>query len=157
MASACQTGFNQGIDMYGAADNRLLKGFEYAAKYNLGNDVPFEPYADRTGKYKASAFSQINRGRFPPVYEMVYNHYQNRMGIDAPFHRAGGGPQSGPKDSAIDHPGYGTLLFSLPPYKPADNPPAARRPCRGPIIAKGSPSADYAAMAGFARCNTVIR
>ena len=140
LASACEIGFNQGIDMYGAADNRLLKGFEYAAKYNLGNDVSFEPYTDRTGKYKASVISQINRGRFPPVYEMVYNHYQNRMGVEAPF-TAQAAARIRPEDGAIDHPGYGTLLFSLPPYKPSDQPPATAPAITGPVIAKGSLSA----------------
>ncbi|MGA2060231.1 MAG: alginate lyase family protein [Thermoguttaceae bacterium] len=140
LASACQTGYNQGIDMYGAADNRLLKGFEYAAKYNLGNEAPFVPYADRTGKYKASVISQMGRGRFPPVYEMVYNHYQNRMGVEAPF-TAQAAARIRPEDGAIDHPGYGTLLFSLPPYKPSDQPPAAAPAIPGPLIAKGSHSA----------------
>ncbi|MGD0653710.1 MAG: alginate lyase family protein [Thermoguttaceae bacterium] len=140
LASACETGYHQGIDMYGAADNRLLKGFEYAAKYNLGNDVPFEPYADRTGKYKASFISQKNRGQFPPVYEMAYNHYQNRMGIDAPF-TAQAAARLRPEQGAIDHPGYGTLLFSLPQYKPSDRPPETAPAIPGPVMAKGSPSA----------------
>jgi hypothetical protein len=126
--------------MYGAVGNRLLKGFEYAAKYNLGNDVPFEHYADRTGKYTASVISQINRGKFPPIYEMPYNHYQNRMGIDAPF-TAQAAARLRPEEGAIDHPGYGTLLFSLPPYKPSDRPPQAAPAIPGPVIAKGSPSA----------------
>jgi hypothetical protein len=140
LAGACEIGYHQGIDMYGAVGNRLLKGFEYAAKYNLGNDVPFEHYADRTGKYTASVISQINRGKFPPIYEMPYNHYQNRMGIDAPF-TAQAAARLRPEEGAIDHPGYGTLLFSLPPYKPSDRPPQAAPAIPGPVIAKGSPSA----------------
>ncbi len=140
LAAACEIGWHQGIDMYGAVDNRLLKGFEYAAKYNLGNDVPFVPYIDRTGKYKASVISQINRGRFPPVYEMVYNHYQNRMGIAAPF-TAQVAARIRPEAGAIDHPGLGTLLFSLPPYKSSNQTPSVPPATAGPIIAKGANAA----------------
>jgi hypothetical protein len=136
LASACEIGWHQGIDMYGAVDNRLLKGFEYAAKYNLGNDVPFVPYADRTGKYKASVISQTKRGQFPPVYEMVYNHYQNRVGLDAPF-TAQVAARLRPEAGTIDHPGWGTLLFSLPPYKSVGETPLLRPATPGPVIAKG--------------------
>jgi len=41
-----------------------MLGFEYTAKYNLGNDVPCE------GK-----ISPLFRGRFRPIYEKVYQHY----------------------------------------------------------------------------------
>jgi hypothetical protein len=138
LASACQTGWNQGVDMFGAVDNRLLNGFEYAAKYNLGNEVPFQPYSDRTGKYKASVISAMGRGKFPPVYEMVYNHYQNRVGIGAPF-TAQAAARLRPEVGAIDPPGYGTLLFTLPQHSaaaPAATPPAMP----GPVIPKGSPT-----------------
>ncbi|MGD7654239.1 MAG: alginate lyase family protein, partial [Verrucomicrobiales bacterium] len=42
LAASAQIAWCQGVDLYGAEDNRLLKGFEYTAKYNLGGDVPFE-------------------------------------------------------------------------------------------------------------------
>ena len=32
---ALEVAFNRGLDLYGA-ENRLMKGFEYTAKYNLG-------------------------------------------------------------------------------------------------------------------------
>jgi hypothetical protein len=140
LANACEIGFHQGLDMYGAANNRLLKGFEYTAKYNLGNDVPFVPYSDRTGKYSATVISPISRGRFSAIYEMVYNHYQNRMGIEAPF-TAQAAARRRPERGAIDHPGRGTLLFTLPPYKPSDQAPTAPPAIPGPVIAKGSHSA----------------
>ena len=113
LADACEIAWNQGVDLYGEADNRLLKGFEYTARYNLGQDVPFVPHVDTTGKYRHKKISDITRGQFRPVYEMVWNHYQNRRGIPAPFTRQaaekerpeGAGPGS-------DHPGFGTLLFS---------------------------------------------
>src|SRR5882724_6092150 len=37
----CEMAWNQGQDMYGYSDNRIMAGFEYIAKYNLGQDVPF--------------------------------------------------------------------------------------------------------------------
>ncbi|HLX60025.1 MAG TPA: alginate lyase family protein [Planctomycetota bacterium] len=116
LAEACEIGWHQGLDMYGADDNRLLKGFEYTAKYNLGNDVPFIQYKDTTGVNNWKTISAQGRGRFRPVYEMVMNHYVNRRKVDAPFTKQaaekirpeGAGP--GP-----DCVGFGTLLFSNAP------------------------------------------
>lgn len=115
LAEACEIGFNQGLDLYGAMENRLLKGFEYAAKYNLGHDVPFVPHRDTTGKYQHAKIAEALRGKLRPVYEMVYHHYRNRRGLDCPFTQAaaesirpeGAGPYA-------DCCGFGTLLFSLP-------------------------------------------
>src|SRR5579859_2987684 len=75
LATVCEIAWNQGDDLYSALDNRLLKGFEYVAKYNLGHDdVPFTTWKDITGKYSNwTTISPTSRGRFIPVYEMVYN------------------------------------------------------------------------------------
>ena len=62
LAEACEIAWNQGLDLYAADDNRLRKGFEYTAKYNLGQDVPFVPYADTTGKNKSKMISPEGRG-----------------------------------------------------------------------------------------------
>lgn len=115
LAEACQLGWNQGLDMFGAAQNRLLKGFEYTARYNLGQNVPFVPYTDITGQSKAANISPLRRGALRPIYEMVWNHYQIRKGIDAPFTRQAAEKvrPEGPGPFA-DHVGFGTLLFSLP-------------------------------------------
>ena len=116
LADACEIAWNQGTDLYGEADNRLLKGFEYTARYNLGNDVPFSACVDTTGKYRHKAISAIGRGNLRPVYEMVWNHYQNRRGIAAPFTRqAADALRPEGAGFASDHPGFGTLLFSLSP------------------------------------------
>ncbi len=118
LAEACEIGWHQGLDMYGAEDNRLLAGFEYTAKYLLGNDVPFEPHTDTTGNYNAKVIATRTRQRFRPIYEMVWNHYQNRRGIDAPFTREAA-EKNRPEGPAFgsDHPGFGTLLFSRAPEK----------------------------------------
>jgi hypothetical protein len=112
LAEACEIGWRQGLDMYGAEDNRLLAGFEYVAKYNLGEDVPFEEHVDVTGKYRATRISPDGRGRLRPIFEMFWAHYHGRLGIDAPYtgqaaervrpERCGPG---------ADHPGFGTLMF----------------------------------------------
>jgi hypothetical protein len=97
-------------------DNRLLKGFEYTARYNLGHEVPFVSCTDTTGKYRAKAISAEGRGGLRPVYEMVWNHYQNRRGIQAPYTRQAA-EKIRPEGAAhgADHPGFGTLLFTRQP------------------------------------------
>lgn len=85
LANTAETAWIQGVDLYGALDNRLLKGFEYTAKYNLGNEVSFEPYRSFEGRYHAKEISQRARGRLHNMYEKVLNHYKSRCGLDAPF------------------------------------------------------------------------
>jgi hypothetical protein len=63
----------------------LLRGFEYTAKYNLGFDVPYEPFESVEGRYHYKKISDNSRGRLRPMYERVLNHYQNRKDLDAPY------------------------------------------------------------------------
>ena len=63
LAHTCETAWIQGIDLYQALDNRLLKGFEYTAKYNLGFDVPYEPYKSFESRYHYKKISDNSRGR----------------------------------------------------------------------------------------------
>jgi hypothetical protein len=115
LAAACEVAWNQGLDLYGEADNRLLKGFEYTAKYNLGEDVPFVPHVDTTGRYRHTVISTDGRGKLRPIFEMVLNHYENRRGIPAPFtRRAAEKLRPEGVANAGDHPGFGTLLFTRP-------------------------------------------
>jgi hypothetical protein len=128
LAEACEIAWNQGVDLYAEADNRLLKGFEYTARYNLGLDVPFVAHVDTTGEYRHRTISAEGRGQFRPIYEMVWNHYQNRRGIPAPFTQqvAEKIRPEGPAFTA-DHPGFGTVLFSLPALGITGGPPAKDR------------------------------
>lgn len=116
LAEACEIAWNQRVDLYSFADNRLLRGFEYTAQYNLGQTVSFTPFTDTTGKYKAKVISTERRGALRPIYEMVWNHYQNRRGIPAPF-TCQAAEKTRPESAAqgADHPGFGTLLFSRRP------------------------------------------
>ncbi len=80
--------WKSGTDLYSAYDNRLMKGFEYLAKYNMGSDdVPYKVWQDVTVAKKYSRWrviSQVNRGDWRDIYEMPYNHYVNRMGLNMP-------------------------------------------------------------------------
>jgi len=114
LAEAAEIAYNQGVDLYGAYNNRLLKGFEYAARYNLGNDVPFTTFADKTGKYVHQKISAEGRGEFRPIYEMVLNHYRTRKGLDAPYIQKVV-DKIRPEDAGsrpYDQPGFGSLLFA---------------------------------------------
>jgi hypothetical protein len=140
LSDCAEIAWHQGLDLYGYADNRLLKGFEYTAKYNLGNNVPFTHVLDRTGKYEHFKPSEMSRGALRAVYEQVYNHYVNRKGMAAPFTEQAAAKirPEGPGRPGADHPGYGTLFYSRPSqpsYKPAlTTVPVAP----GAIVASGS-------------------
>lgn len=114
LSACCEIAWNQGLDLYGYADNRLLRGFEYTARYMLGEEVPFVETWDRTGKYHHTRISGRGGGRLRSVYEMVYHHYVNRVGGAAPYTQKAAERvrPEGPGRPSADHPGFGTLLFS---------------------------------------------
>lgn len=87
LGCACEIAWKQGVDLYGTLDNRLARGFEYTAKYNLGHDVPYAPYRSVEGKNFYPELSPKARGRFSPIYAKVYHHYHDRIGLDMPFTR----------------------------------------------------------------------
>ncbi|HEY1661673.1 MAG TPA: alginate lyase family protein [Verrucomicrobiae bacterium] len=114
LGDSCEIAWHQGLDLYGYDNNLLLRGFEYTAKYNLGEDVPFAETMDRTGKYHHLVISPNGRGRFRAVYEEIYNHYVNERGLSAPsvqqaIERI---RPEGPGMPGADHVGFGTLLFA---------------------------------------------
>lgn len=112
LATVCEIAYNQGDDLYSALDNRLLKGFEYVARYNLGDDnMPFTTWKDVTGKYSNwTVISDKSRGRFIPVYEMVYNHYVRIKGLSMPYTEKVI-ERLRPEGYDRDQPAFGTLLF----------------------------------------------
>jgi hypothetical protein len=87
LGCAAEIAWKQGLDLYAAADNRLLKGYEYTAKYNLGHDVPYEPYLSVEGRYHYKEISARGRGGFASIYERVYHHYHDRRGLEMPYTR----------------------------------------------------------------------
>ena len=115
LAETCEMAWNQGDDLYGALDNRLLKGYEYMAKYNLGWDVPFTTWTDCTGLYNEwTEPGQMGRGKLWSIYEIAYNHYVGRKGLQMPYVSMAlgkGGVRPEMRKNGADHVGYGSLLF----------------------------------------------
>ncbi len=117
LAGTCEIAYKQGTDLYSVMENRLLTGYEYTARYNLGYDVSFKTWEDMTVDKKYSNWTTISsdrRGEFRPIYEEVYNHYVNRMGLSMPYTeqiiermRTEGG-----EEYHFDHMGFGTFLFN---------------------------------------------
>lgn len=127
LAEVCEIAYNQKNEtLYSASENRLLLGYEYTAKYNLGyDDVPFVTWQDVTGQYSNwTVISTADRGNFRPVFEIAYNHYVTRKGLKMPYTQQVISRIS-PEGEAqwCDHPGYGTLLFrsesGMPPSEGA--------------------------------------
>jgi parallel beta-helix repeat protein len=73
-ALASRVAWNQGIDLYAVADNRLALGFEYTAQYLLGEDVP-----------AYGVPSPQRRKRLSDIYESIYQHYHHVKGLEMPY------------------------------------------------------------------------
>ena len=86
MCEICEMAWDQGDDLWGALDNRLMKGMEYTAKYNLGYDVPFETWTDCTGLYNDwTEPGSMGRGRIRCIYNLPYLHFVGRKGLQMPY------------------------------------------------------------------------
>ena len=90
-ADFCQVLWNQGTDMFSYQDNLLLKGFEYYAKFNLEQPVDWTPIDYHGHKFYYSAPSSNAPSSMPNnrilANELVYHHYVDRMGGEAPWLR----------------------------------------------------------------------
>jgi hypothetical protein len=64
---------NQGVDLFGEADNRIALGYEYTASLLLGENVP--------------AYGKIvdTRSRFSDIYEGILQHYRSIKHMDLPY------------------------------------------------------------------------
>ena len=124
-----QMAWNQGLDLYSYDNNRFLAGAEYVAKYNLGYDVPFEQYSWGTGQngtlQTQTVVSSAGRGNTAPGYELVYNHYVNLLGIDAPYteQRIASLFPEGASGNG-DQFGFGTLTYTLDPFPASQSKPS---------------------------------
>ena len=114
LGCAAEIAGKQGEDLYGALDNRLALGFEYTAKYNLGREVPYEPYRRHAGRYYYPKISDRSRGRFSGIYERVYHHYHDRMGLEMPF-TAQVIKKTRPERWRSAHASWGTLMYAGQP------------------------------------------
>lgn len=128
-AAFCEMAWNQGDDFYGYDNRRFLAGAEYVAKSNLADAggnlyytaMPFDPYTNNHGT--GHGISGAGLPFFRPVWEMIYNHYVNRLGLAAPYTalmaarvRAEGDGGNG------DQLGIGTLTFSRDPIAAGADP-----------------------------------
>ena len=119
LGAFCQMAWNQHDDLFGYEDNRVLKGIEYIAKYNLGFDVPYTRYTN--SDVTQENISAAGRGDPRPAWELFYNHYAVLKKLDAPYtsqfaaklRPEGGGGNYGPNSGGFDQLGYGTLTYTL--------------------------------------------
>jgi hypothetical protein len=112
LGAACQVAWNQGVDLFGYSNNRLLAGAEYVAQTSLSHPVPYVYYSnsDQANQNWVSINSMGNLNA--PVWELIYNHYVVLKGLSAPNSQAMAQlprPERGGGDSF----GYGTLTFTL--------------------------------------------
>ncbi|MBO9675863.1 MAG: alginate lyase family protein [Sphingobacteriaceae bacterium] len=128
LGSVCQVAWNQGTDLFGYNNNRLLAGAEYVARANMSLDVPYKTY-NNCDNVNQNYLSINGLGRIDdrPVYELIYNHYAVIKGLNAPNVKKMAQllrPETGSKD----HFGYGTLTFTqnatASPYPPSPIAPA---------------------------------
>lgn len=118
LAELAEMALKQGVDLYSANNNAIMRGYEYTAQYNLGLDVPYQTSYDYCEKnyqdYTPTAISSNGRGDLRAVFEIAYNHYVYRKGLTMPQTMnvlAKMGPEGAP--FGADNPGYGSLLFYL--------------------------------------------
>ena len=111
LINTCETARIQKVDLYQAYDNLLLKGFEYTAKYNLGESVPYEPYESFEERYLYPEISTKARSWLRPMFEKVLSHYRDRQGLPAPYSEAAvlkTRPESGRGGALL----WSTLMFA---------------------------------------------
>jgi len=74
LLNTCVVAWNQGVDLFAEADNRLALGVEYTARYMLGEDVP------AYGK-----IGELTRGKFSDMYHPILQHYRYEKHIAMPY------------------------------------------------------------------------
>ncbi|KAH8661729.1 chondroitin AC/alginate lyase [Ilyonectria robusta] len=113
-----QQAWNQGEDLF------AYNNSQYFARYNLGYDVPFEPYTNGIVSY--TTISSASRGAIRPNWELLYAHYVQIKGLDAPWTTEylnntlsffggfeGGAGSWGEGSGHYDGLGWGSLLYHL--------------------------------------------
>jgi hypothetical protein len=73
IGSAAETALLQGLDLYAEQAKRIVAGFEFHANFHVGGAVP-----------SWLCGGKLNM-RQMPTYEIVYNHFVNRRGLEMPF------------------------------------------------------------------------
>ena len=124
LGAFAQTAYNQGVNLWKYDDYRILKGAEYAAKYNLGNDVQYTTYVN--SDVTQTQISSSSWGNIRPIWDLLYNHYVKIEGMNATYTTQyaelvrsdgggadGGGGYYGTTSGGFDQLGYNTLMFTI--------------------------------------------
>ena len=84
LSFVAQVLWNQGIDVFSYADNRLLAMGEYYARENLLVPLPFVPMGT-TDEYYTTNWSQPGFQGTPAAFSILRNAYVLRKGMRAPY------------------------------------------------------------------------
>jgi hypothetical protein len=104
--------WNQGDDLFSYNNYQLLATSEYIARYNVDKEqtVPYISYNNcSTAKNGQDIISSGARSRMRPSWAMIYNHYQNRLGIAAPWSQKAAEKVAPEVPGNGDEPGWGSL------------------------------------------------
>jgi hypothetical protein len=71
LGGAAEVAWHQGIDLYGREEKRIVAFLELHSFLRIGDPIP-------------PAFYRVKGTPVNPTFEIVYNHYHNRMGKDLP-------------------------------------------------------------------------
>jgi hypothetical protein len=86
---AFQMAWNQGDDLFSLLENRLLFGYEYTARYNLGYTVHYNKDFYRCDAFLVNGpwpiISNVTRGEWRPIWELPYAHYVSIKGLSMPY------------------------------------------------------------------------
>lgn len=127
LTTICEMAWNQGVDLYGYDNNRVLAAAEYVSKGNLIQTgttyyaMPFAPYTN--GSTANTVFATGGQGTLRAGWALIYHHYVNRKGLAAPYTQKymaltspeGGGGNYGPNSGGYDQLGYTTLTCTRDP------------------------------------------
>ena len=112
MAEVCEIAWIQGHDLYATSLDRLLSGFEYTAKYNIGNDRAVHGPGLLPGQVNPSPPSSAASSA--PSTRWSTTITSSAGSVATPWTYAAIQPIR-PEGAAFqcDHVGFGTLLFTL--------------------------------------------
>ncbi|WP_340113140.1 LamG-like jellyroll fold domain-containing protein [Maribellus mangrovi] len=131
----CQTAWNQGDDLFGYMDNRLLAGIEWVAAYNTGaDDLPWTDYwyhdvrTSYNNSWKQTGPNAGSRGQFRPYWDRIIGHYEGIKGISLNYaHQMAAKVTAddgahGSTSGGYDHLGFSTLTCTRPVLSTANAP-----------------------------------
>lgn len=111
--------WNQGDDVFAYNNYQLLAISEYIAKSNLKEEVPFKPY-NNCDNVNQTVVASGTHSR--PGWALIANHYENRVGIAAPWSRKMADQLAPEYRDGGDQLPWGTLTESLDPFPPGGAP-----------------------------------